>query len=67
MAIYEKDRRYDNLIPLRNVVFREAWEVGINDMDNATILPDDDPIIPEEHLNDAPVLELLEKKRKIRG
>ena len=63
-SIYSKEQRYNKIIPVRNVVFREAWEVGVNDMDSSTILPDDDPIIPKEHINDAPVLELLKKKKQ---
>lgn len=63
-TLFDKEKRYDRIIPISNVVFREAWEVGVNDMDSSTILPDDDPIIPDEHLKDAPVLELLEKKKR---
>ena len=63
MAINDKDKRYGMIIPVKNVVFREAWEIGVGDMDSPAILPDDDPIIPVEHLNDAPVLELLKKER----
>ncbi len=62
-TLFDKEKRYNRIIPVRNVVFREAWEVGINDVDCATVLPDDDPIIPDEHLNDAPVLELLKEKK----
>lgn len=62
-TMFNKEKRYNQVIPVRNIVFREAWEVGVNDMDSSTILPDDDPIIPDEHLIDAPVLELLKKKK----
>ena len=61
-SLYNKEKRYNKIIPVSNVVFREAWEVGVNDIDSSTILPDDDPIIPTEHLNDAPVIELLKKR-----
>jgi len=67
MALYDKDKRYGMIIPVRNVVFREAWEIGVNDMDCSTILSDDDPIIPEEHQSDAPILTLLDAKRKRRN
>lgn len=56
-------QKFRYVLPLKNVVFREAWEIGVNDVDSATILPDDHPIIPEEHKNNAPVIELLERKR----
>ena len=65
-TLFDKGKRYDRIIPISNVVFREAWEVGINDMDSSTILPDDDPIIPDAHIEDAPVLELLKKKRMLK-
>lgn len=65
-TLYDKEKRFDRIIPISNVVFREAWEVGVNDMDSSTILPDDDPIIPDAHLEDAPVLELLKKKRMLK-
>ena len=64
MVLDDKTKRLEHLIPVRNVVFREAWEVGVNEIDSIAILPEDNPIIPEERLQDAPVLEVLEKKRK---
>ena len=63
-TLFDKEKRYSMIIPVKNIVFREAWEVGVHDMDNSTILPDDEPIIPEEHKSDAPVIELLKEKRK---
>lgn len=62
-TLFDKEKRYNRIIPITNIVFREAWEVGVNDVDSPTILPDDDPIIPESHKIDAPVLELLKRKR----
>ena len=63
-SLFDKEKRFNSIIPVRNVMFREAWEVGINDMDSSAIFPDDEPIIPEEHINDAPVNELLKEKRE---
>jgi len=51
-------------IPFSNIVFREAWEIGEMDIDSVVIMPNDHPIIPAEHQADAPVLKLLNKKRK---
>ena len=65
MVLDDKTKRSNHLIPINNVFFREAWEVGLNDIDSVAVLPDDDPIIPENHLSDAPVLEVLRKKREI--
>ena len=64
MEIFDKEKRFEKMIPVTNVVFREAWEIGINDQDCAAILPNDDPIIPEEYQHDAPVLKLMEEKNK---
>ena len=41
---------------------REAWEIGPNDLDMAGINDETIPIVPEDK-KDAPVLELLKKKR----
>jgi hypothetical protein len=41
---------------------REAWEIGPNDLDMAGINDETMPIVPEDK-KDAPVLELLKKKR----
>lgn len=65
MVLDDKTKRSNHLIPINNVFFREAWEVGLNDIDSVAVLPDDDPIIPENHLSDAPVLEVLRKQREI--
>lgn len=63
MVLDDKSKRSNHLIPVNNVIFREAWEVGLNDIDSVAILSDDNPIIPEDHLCDAPVLEVLKKKQ----
>jgi len=46
----------------REVIVREAWEIGRNDPDSAGVLPQDDPIIPDG-VSTAPVQDLLELKR----
>ena len=61
----EPERRYAKVIPVRNVVFREAWTIGGRDMEMAAIQASDNPIIPQEHMADAPILKVLEKKRKL--
>ncbi len=50
----------------RHVNVREAWQIGVNDIDIAGVLPDDDVQIPAGHEADAPVLQLLEWKREKR-
>ena len=63
MVLNDKTKRSNHLIPVSNVIFKEAWEVGLNDIDSVAILSGDNPIIPEDHLCDAPVLEVLNKKQ----
>lgn len=48
----------------RTLQVREAWTIGINDIDCPGILPDDDTSIPLERERDAPVLELLKWKEQ---
>ena len=55
---------YPRVIPIRKIVFREAWTIGEHDVDSPAIQADNDPIIPESHKYDAPILKLLERKRK---
>lgn len=43
---------------------RDAWEIGVNDIDSMGIAEDDDPLIPPG-VTDVPVLELI-KKAKLR-
>ena len=45
------------------LIVREAWEIGSNDLDGVGILPDDQPILPDG-ISDPPVNELLEWKRR---
>ena len=56
------DNRYPRVIPVQNINFREAWTIGENDVDSMAILASDNPVIPEEHKDDAPIIDLLKKK-----
>lgn len=60
----DRDKRYNKVIPVPNVEFREAWTIGVNDPESVAILPTDNVVIPSERSNDAPVLEVLTKKRQ---
>jgi len=52
----------DGWILKKELRLRNAWEVGMHDPDIAGVHPEDDLVIPAEHLTDAPVLELLRWK-----
>ena len=42
--------------------FRDAWEIGLNDIDSVVIHADDKPFIPKD-IENAPIVELLEEKK----
>jgi hypothetical protein len=53
---------YETAIIKKELHIRNAWEIGENDMDMVVIKSGDLPIIPSE-VNNAPVLDLLKKKK----
>lgn len=57
-------KRYPKVIPIKDIVFREAWTIAENTLEQVAIQASDNPIIPEAHKNDAPVVKVLEKRRK---
>lgn len=59
---FDDDKRYNKVIPIRNVEFREAWTIGANEPESVAILSSDKVIIPPAHSNDAPVLEVISRK-----
>ena len=60
---FDRDKRYNKVIPIRNVDFVEAWTIKENDIETVAILADDDVVIPIEHEKDAPVLAVIAKKK----
>ena len=46
-------------IPFFNIEFREAWTIGMNEQALVGLRPGDNPIIPVNHEQDAPVLGVL--------
>lgn len=62
MVFNDPQQRCPFLLPVKSIIFREAWEIGVGDQDSSAILPNDNPMIPTEHETDAPVIELLKKK-----
>ena len=62
MVLEDPQQRCPFLLTVNNISFREAWEIGVDDQDCTAILPNDNPMIPEEHKTDAPVIELLKRK-----
>ncbi len=58
----EPEIQLQHVIIKRELFVRDAWQLGMNDVDHVGLLPDDDPIIPADQV-DPPVLELLRRKR----
>ncbi|MFI5136508.1 MAG: hypothetical protein ACHQIM_01690 [Sphingobacteriales bacterium] len=48
------------------ITVRDAWEIGLNDLDTVAIVPGSEPVIPE-HIKDAPVLQTLKAKSESLG
>ncbi|MTF39514.1 hypothetical protein [Cyanobacterium aponinum] len=55
---------FDLGILKKSLTIKEAWQIGENDLDRVAIREDDCPIIPEEHIQDAPILEILKHLKK---
>lgn len=53
-----------NGIYKRELIVRNAWEIGPNDPDAAAISIEEYPVIPD-YIRDAPVFELLNKKQRM--
>ncbi len=60
----DEDKRYNKVIPIRNVDFIEAWTIKENDIESVVILPDDDVLIPKGMEGRAPVIDVIAKKKK---
>ena len=52
-------------IGIHRINVRNAWEIGVRDIDSQGICEDDDPVIPEE-VDQAPVLEVIKRIREHR-
>lgn len=59
----DMDTYLANSILKTNLIIRNAWEIGKNDLDGIAITESDTPVIPDDVI-DAPVLELLKRKLK---
>ena len=53
----------DLAIEKSSLVVRPAWQIGVHDQESVGIREDDDPIIPDDE-KDAPILEVLELRRR---
>ena len=51
-------------ISLTKITITEAWQIDIDNPVSCAIQEDDDVIIPQDHLMDAPVLKVIEKFKR---
>ena len=65
-AAFDKNGKpdmYQSLSILKEkIVIRDAWEIGVNDLDSSLIHQSDDPIIPKSEAEKAPVIELIQSR-----
>lgn len=57
---------YNDSFRFTNVEFRNAWEIGLNDTALIALKPDDEPLIPEEKKDTAPVAKVMDKIREFK-
>lgn len=54
---------FQSLIKKRELIIRNAWQIGVGDQDSVAIQEDDDPVIPVDQTN-PPISELLVETRR---
>lgn len=57
---------FDLPIGKHNLMVKNAWEIGLNDIATSVLDLEHPPFIPEDK-PDAPVVKTLEQLRKLRG
>jgi len=62
-----KPEDFKDAFKFTNVEFRNAWEIGLNDAAIAAMGPDDEPFIPEDKKNTAPVVEVMARIREFKS
>ena len=58
---------FKDVFKFTTIEFRNAWEIGLDDMATLALNPDDVPFIPEGKKDIAPVLEVMDMFRKLRA
>jgi hypothetical protein len=56
---------FDDAFIFNKIEFRNAWEIGHNDFAKIALEIDDEPFIPEEKKDSAPIIEVMNDLRKI--
>jgi hypothetical protein len=50
---------FDKAIVKTTLIIKNAWEIGVHDLARSVIQRDDNPIIPDEHKNNAPIIKVM--------
>lgn len=58
---------FEGAFKFTNIEFRNAWEIGLDDMAILALEPDDEPFIPESKKDIAPILDVMDMFRKLRA
>jgi len=53
---------FDRAIIKTSLIIKDAWEIGENDLERSVIQKNDNPIIPDKHKDNAPILAILKMK-----
>lgn len=56
----EAEPIFDKAITKTSLIVKDAWEIGENDLERAVIQKEDNPIIPDKHKYDAPILNKID-------
>lgn len=59
-------RSFEGAFKFTEVVFKEAYTIGLMDEARMAIEPDDNPFIPESHKDTAPILDVLKEMEKLK-
>ena len=57
---------FNDAFKFTNVEFRNAWEIGLDDRAMLAMGPDDEPFIPEDKKDVAPVIDLMVEIRELK-
>lgn len=55
---------FNDVFKFTNIEFRNAWEIGLDDIAIIAMEPDDEPFIPEDKKDIAPVVEVMTRIRE---
>lgn len=58
-------KKFNDAIRFEHIEFKDAWRIDCHDIASEGIMPDDNPFIPEEHKDNAPVLEVMKQLSKM--